>query len=89
MYKTRLEKWKLELSAELGRSVTYEEIAKDTGVAYSTLQKHVGHVFSRPDFATAARICEFFNRASAKRSNRTPLDYFVMTEEPGQVPAFA
>lgn len=78
-YKTNLEQWKRELSAELKRDVTYEEIASGTDLAYSTLQKHVSHAFRRPDLATASRICAFFNEKSV-RKNRTPVEYFLETE---------
>ena len=91
MLKTRLEKWKYELSAELGRLVTYEELADESGVAYSTLQKHVGHTFRRPDYATAKKICDAFNRLSDAQT-RSPDDYFFYVEEesePGQVVALA
>ena len=80
-YGTRLEQWKRELSAELERDVTYEEIAQETDLAYSTLQKHVSHRFRRPDFATAAIICSFFNERSTANRKRSPLDYFVAVEE--------
>jgi len=74
-YATNLEQWKRELSAELQRDVTSEEIARETGLAYSTVIKHGGHVFSRPETDTAARIVDFFNERSEKK--RTTLDYFV------------
>lgn len=83
-YVTRLEQWKRELSAELERDVTYEEIAAEAGVGYSTLMKHVNHKFSRPDYGTAARICRFFNERS--KASRTPLDYFEEAPE-GEVAA--
>jgi hypothetical protein len=89
MFRTRLEKWKYELSAELGRLVTYEELADASGVAYSTLQKHVGHSFARPDYATAKKICDAFNDMSSKK--RSLDDYFYLEEEsePGQAVAVA
>jgi len=74
-YETQLEQWKRELSAELGRDVTYAEISEATGLAESTLWKHANHMFRRPDYGTAARICDFFNANSSK--TRTPLHYFV------------
>jgi len=74
IYKTRIKQWKRELSAELERNVTYDEIAEATGIAYSTLLKHANHEFVRPDYGTAARICKFFNERSLFM--RTPLDYF-------------
>jgi hypothetical protein len=78
-YVTMLEQWKRELSAELGRDVTYEEIAEKTNLSYSTLMKHTNHQFTRPDYGTAAKICEFFNGLSAM--GRTPLDYFQEEDE--------
>lgn len=78
-YKTNLEQWKRELSAELGRDVTYEDIAQDTNVSYSTLMKHARFKFRRPDYATAAAICDFFNKRSSTR--RTPLEYFEEASE--------
>ncbi|HML22065.1 MAG TPA: hypothetical protein PKD09_10465 [Aggregatilinea sp.] len=81
-YETGLEQWKRELSAELGQDVTYEQIAAETELSYSTLMKHARAQFRRPDYATAARICEFFNKRSKKQ--RTPLEYFVEVE-PGQL----
>ncbi len=83
-YVTKLEQWKRELSAELGRDVTYEEIAAETVLSYSTLMKHTNHKFTRPDYGTAAKICEFFNERSAKM--RTPLEYFQVDDE-GQLDA--
>jgi hypothetical protein len=91
MLRTRLEKWKYELSAELDRLVTYEELADESGVAYSTLQKHVGHAFRRPDYATAKKICDAFNRLSGSQT-RSPDDYFFYVDEedgPGQAVAVA
>lgn len=81
-YKTQIEQWKRELSAELRRDVTYEEIAAETGLSYSTLMKHANHVFKRPDYGTAARICDFFNARSQKE--RTPLHYFLEVTEDEQ-----
>lgn len=64
-YKACLEQWKRELSAELQRDVTYDEIARRTGIGYSTLMKHSSrHLYARPDYAIAARICAFFNALS-------------------------
>lgn len=87
-YETRLEQWKRELSAELERNVTYAEIAEATGLSESTLWKHATHLFKRPDYGTAARICDFFNALSSK--TRTPLQYFteVISDE-GQPVAVA
>lgn len=76
-YATNLEQWKRELSAELGRDVTSEEIAKETGLAYSTVIKHGGHVFLRPETDIAAKIVDFFNERSKKKKDRTTLDYFI------------
>ena len=77
-FSTQLEQGKRELSAELQRDVSYEEIAKKTELAYSTLLKHVSHIYRRPDYAIASAICDFFNSLSKK--TRTPLEYFVQVE---------
>lgn len=84
---TRLEQWKRELSAELERDVTYEEIAEHIDVGYSTLMKHVSHRYSQPDMGTASRICRFFNERSTK--HRTPLDYFQEVDQGERVAEFA
>jgi hypothetical protein len=81
-YRTRIKDWKGILESELERNVTWEEIEASTGVAYSTLQKHQGHIFSRPDFAIATKICQFFNKTSRKKLRRvTPIEYFEEIED--------
>lgn len=80
-YRTRLKEWKDDLEGELKRKVTWDEIVRGTGVKYSTLQKHVGHVFTSPDYAIAAKISAFFNQMSKAKRKWTPLDYFVEVPE--------
>ena len=79
MYRTRLTEWKAELEAELRRPVTWEQIARDTGLSYNTLQKHKGHVYARPDFDVARRIADWFN-ANSRLRMKSPLDYFVFVD---------
>ena len=76
-YKTKLADWKKMLEEELDRRVLWDEVERGTGIAYSTLQKHQSHTYTRPDFATAAKICEFFSKTSKRTLRKvTPLDYF-------------
>lgn len=81
-YKTQLDQWKRELSAELHRDISYEEIAEATGLSYSTLIKHRSHSFTRPDLATAAKIVAYFNEKSD--TPRSTMEYFVEESEEGQ-----
>ena len=79
VFTTNLEQWRRELAAELRRDVTFEEIASGAGVAYSTVIKHTSHTYRRPDYATAAAICAYFNKLS--KTQRTPLEYFEASYE--------
>lgn len=80
-YKTKLKEWRDALEDELDRRVLWNEIEKRTDLAYSTLQKHQVHTYSRPDYAAATRVCQFFRETSTRKFRRvTPLDYFEVVE---------
>lgn len=79
VYKTQLDQWRRELSAELHADITLKEIARETGISYAGVHKHATQTFIRPDYSIAARICDWFN-ANSNKVVRTPSDYFVLVE---------
>jgi hypothetical protein len=88
-YRTALAQWKAELEEQLDRRVQWYEVEKGTGIAYSTLQKHVTHRFKRPDYAIAERIAAWFSKMSRSKRKYTAHGYYEKVVDEGQQVAVA
>lgn len=59
-YRTRLNQLRREKSAKEEREITYQEIAAEAGIAYSTIQRYAHGVVARPDYTVLASLASYF-----------------------------
>jgi len=57
---TRMKQLIREKSAREHRDITYREIAEETGLAWSTVERYANNRVRRPDLEVVAKLCAFF-----------------------------
>ena len=58
---TRAKQLRLDMAARLGREVTLKEVYESTGIAISTLSRIENNQAKGIEFATLARLAEFYS----------------------------
>jgi len=59
-YKTHLRELKLQEQAKRGEAMTWQQIADEVGIAYSTIQRYVHESVPSPDYSVIDRLAEYF-----------------------------
>jgi transcriptional regulator with XRE-family HTH domain len=60
-YRTRLQELRLNLQAEKGETITWQEIADEINIALSTIQRYVHEPVARPDYSVIDRLARYFD----------------------------
>jgi transcriptional regulator with XRE-family HTH domain len=59
-YRTRIDELRRKRAVELNKDITYQEIARATGLNYMTIHRYATKVVPNPHFATLAKIAQYF-----------------------------